>query len=200
MEVIIDKTQPALEVTEMVLLTGVDEAFPTIKADLLVEETLSLCSALIICVNSKCYSHPGIRFVTKSALSIRNSKKNPTANDFESIDNSDVESNASISHLKVFFVLADTGLDDKESSKNLSSMSQFSYGGWVDDILKPPKQRGHVVGRMHAKEYNNKFTNIHSIPFVEESLEKEIILPLWASEHIEATSIFIQHAVYSANS
>ena len=195
MEVIIDKTQPSLEVTEMVLLTGVDETFPTIKADLLIEETLSSCSALIICVNSKCYSHPGIRFVTKSALSIKNSKKTPTAN-----DNSDVESDTSISHLKVFFVLADTGLDDKEHSKNLSSMSQFSYGGWVDDILKPPKQRGHIVGRTHAKEYNIKFSNIHSIPFVEESLEKEIILPLWASEHIEATSIFIQHAVYSTNS
>ena len=177
----------------MVLLTGLDETLPTLTADLLIEETLSSCSALIICVNSKCYSHPGIRFVTKSALSIRNSKKAPS-------DNADGESNTntSISHLKVFFVLVDTGLDDKENSKNLSSMSQFSYGGWVDDILKPPRQRGHVVGRIHAKEYNDKFANIHAIPFVEESsLEKEIILPLWASEHIEATSIFIQHAVYT---
>ena len=212
-EVIVDKGGYPLEVAETLTQYGYDPKFPNLKSETLTMEILKTCAALILCVTTPTQNHPGARYVSGAAETIRRDEKNekevkafwaakkiemekqerladpdapethsrPATAEEEAKKKEEDESEIPFS---IFYVCADTGWDDdhrtaKVQDENDEEMTteEIVYDGWVKDALASKQGKYDP----ETDEYE---------------MDDEWVLPLWADDQIEATSMFIQRNLH----
>ena len=68
-----------LEVAETLAQYGYDPKLPNLRSETLTMEILNTCAALILCVTTPTQNHPGARYVSGAAETIRRDEKNEKA-------------------------------------------------------------------------------------------------------------------------
>ena len=214
LEVIVDKGGYPLEVAETLAQYGYDPKYPTLKSETLTMEILKTCAALVLCVTTPTQNHPGARYVSGAAETIRRdelkekeieafwaakriemekqerlanpdapetSSRPTTAAEEEAKKREEEEKNIPFS---IYYVCADTGWDDDHRTAKVQdeddeelTIDEIVYDGWVKDALASKE------GKYDPETDDYEMDN-------------ELVLPLWADDQIEATSMFIQRNLH----
>jgi hypothetical protein len=201
-EVVVDKMQPPLQLMEALMIDdeGKDsrlaQARSKIVWEVLTDEMLSTCAAVLVCVRASCRSNPGLRYVSGAAEAVRMQM---------TIDSFDVRENEinlleRRLPLKILFLVTDTGdAEDPRVSRSLNATETLEdirydsaytilfivllnvylclniyifiifsrYDGWVRDALAPKRKIAELVKRTQA---------VAAVPLVDNPMDYHDIL------------------------